>query len=138
MIKILFVMIFLTISLFSTEVDVRTKIIDKISKALVKKELITIMVTDKKNKEIIQNSKCLVNSTKCENVDIIIVSNIKNLPLCSDNVLVFATNYLTFKSLPKAIGAFFYQKGRPNIIFRKNNLKKYGITLDKEFDRYIE
>lgn len=85
---------------------------------------------------LIKDSKYIKTVFNCEEADLILTH--KNYFTKCKNKMIFTTNYLMFKNLPHAVGAFFYQKGRPNIIFRKNELKKFHITLPKEFDKYIE
>ena len=96
-----------------------------------------MIIEDKKYAQIIRDSKYIKEVKVCEKSDIILTRN-ELIPKCSEKVLVFATNYLAFSKLPNAIGAFFYQKGRPNIIFRKENLKKHNIILPDDLKKYIE
>lgn len=110
---------------------------DKISNALIKKETVYIITNDIKNKKIVSYSSKMKDISSCDKADMLITHTSK-IVKCDKKVLVFATNYLAFKALPQAIGAFFYQKGRPNIIFREEVLKKHNITLPSEFDKYIE
>jgi hypothetical protein len=56
---------------------------------------------------------------------------------CS-NKPIFTNNYRLFKNFPQIIGAFFWQKGRPNIIFDAERLKEQNIVLDPSYDKYIE
>jgi len=123
--------------LFSSELIIVSKIMDKISTALIHKNEILVFIKDKKNVEITKHSNHLKEVSSCNEADIIFTDGKEKIK-CNKKVLVFATNYLAFRKSPKAIGAFFYQKGRPNIIFRKENLKKHNITLPKEFEKYIE
>lgn len=135
--KILFTFILCTVHLFSAEITTATKIMEKISSALIHKNKILVFSEDSKNTNIVKFSTKLQNSLFCEEADIVL-TNVNMTSLCNEKVLLFTTNYLSFINSPDAIGAFFYQKGRPNIIFREENLKKHNITLPKEFDKYIE
>jgi hypothetical protein len=54
------------------------------------------------------------------------------------NVPIVALDYSLLKKDKNALGAFYWQKGRPNITFIANRLKKKGIKLPKEYERYIE
>ena len=52
---------------------------------------------------------------------------------------LFVTDYkLLKKTQASAIGGFFWQKGRPNIIFLRSNLQKRGIELPNSMDEYME
>jgi len=135
--KLITTLIFLCTSLLSSEVDVAAKIIDKISVALTKKEKIKVYTNDIKNLYIVKISEHLNNSKSCVGADLVLTKD-KSIYNCDKDILVFTTNYLSFKSLPNAVGAFFYQKGRPSIIFRKEVLKRHNIVLSNEFNKYIE
>jgi ribosomal protein L7Ae-like RNA K-turn-binding protein len=110
---------------------------EKISSVLIQKNEVSVFAKDSRNIEIVQASNKLKNVLLCEDSDLIL-TKIEITTLCNEKVIVFATNYLAFVKSPNAIGAFFYQKGRPNIIFREENLKKHNIVLPKEFEKYIE
>jgi len=74
---------------------------------------------------------------KCEKADLVILSTTKNIPKeCADKIL-FGTRYSHLKNF-NVIGAFFWQKGRPNILFYKKRLEKQNIKLNSSFDKYIE
>jgi len=85
------------------------------------------------------------------------IKNVKVVDFLKDADIVFVTSSSTLKFIPKdalifvlgkyslikeakneAIGGFFWQKGRPNIIFLKKNLKKHSIYLSPSFANYIE
>ncbi len=75
--------------------------------------------------------------TDCKEADIVILSTTKYIPsTCRDKIL-FGTRYQHLKN-KNVIGAFFWQKGRPNILFYKDRLNKNNIKLDSSFDKYIE
>ena len=135
--KLIIILIFSFTTLFASEINTASKIMEKISSALIQKSEISIFTNDSKNIKILESSKKLKNVLSCEESDLVLTKTKIN-SFCKKKVLVFATNYLAFVKSPDAIGAFFYQKGRPNIIFREENLKKHNIILPKEFEKYIE
>ncbi len=88
--------------------------------------------------ESIQKYPGNINILKnCSEADIVILSNVKNIPYECKNKILFGTRYYHLKN-PNVIGAFFWQKGRPNILFYKSRLDKHNIKLDSSFDKYIE
>lgn len=135
--KLILTLILFIIPLFSSEIITASKIMEKISSALIQKNEIAVFTKDLKYIEIVKSSNKLKDVLSCDEADIDLIE-IKTTSLCTKKVLLFATNYLAFVKSPDAIGAFFYQKGRPNIIFREENLKKHNIVLSKEFEKYIE
>jgi len=76
-------------------------------------------------------------TTECAKADLVILSTTKDIPKeCLEKIL-FGTRYSHLKNRD-VVGSFFWQKGRPNILFYKQRLKEHKIKLDSSFDRYIE
>ena len=75
--------------------------------------------------------------TECKDADIVILSTIKEIPKECSKKILFGSRYAHLKN-PNVIGSFFWQKGRPNILFYQQRLKNYNIKLDSSFDKYIE
>ncbi len=136
--KIILLLTLSIYSLFAGNIPVKVRIIEKISLALVKKLPINILVQENENISLLKNSKILNQVHSCEKADMILIKKENKYTSCKIPPLIFATSYLGFKNSPSAIGAFFYQKGRPNIILKKDKLDKYNIKLSEEFDKYIE
>ncbi len=132
--KLLLIAIFISTIGFANELEVSTKIIDKISHALIKKDVIKVVVIGEKEKKIVANSILMKSVTECEEADMVLSNGTIT---CIDKI-VFLTSYKVFKKNKQVMGAFFWQKGRPNIIFRKEILAHHKIILPKEFDKYIE
>ncbi len=76
----------------------------------------------------------------CLDADIIFVDTLSSLPKeCIYNHKIFVTRYSEFiQNKDKVIGAFFWQKGRPTIIFNKIMLDYYGIKLPPKYKKYID
>jgi len=74
----------------------------------------------------------------CTEADIIIARSMKGLPMECTKKVIFGNSYRVLKSSPQMVGAFFWSKGRPNIVFYKQRLERHGITLGDEYERYIE
>ncbi|MCD6190083.1 MAG: hypothetical protein J7K14_00900 [Sulfurimonas sp.] len=76
-------------------------------------------------------------TTECAKADLVILSTTKDIPKeCLEKIL-FGTRYSHLKN-KDVVGSFFWQKGRPNILFYKQRLEEHKIKLDSSFDRYIE
>ena len=135
--KLLLTLTLISTTLIATSTDIEIKIMNKISTALTNKKLIFVHTEDNKNLDIVFKSEILRYSSVCDKANIVI-TNTTELKKCSQNKLIFATGYLSFEALPNAVGAFFYKKGRPSIVFRKDVLEKHNITLPKEFSKYIK
>ena len=69
--------------------------------------------------------------------DILLVYNTYNIE--DKHKKVFANGYLAFKHNKKSIiGGFYWQKGRPNLVFLEKNLRKHQITLPPDLRGYVE
>ena len=135
MIKI-FLIIFSISTIYANDLDIASNIFEKIVTSMSHQEKPKIYVY-KDIKAISRNMKKFNLVESCEEAEIILLSSIKNIPAtCRDKVL-FGTKYRHLKN-EKVVGAFFWQKGRPNILFYKNRLNKHHIKLDSSFDKYIE
>ena len=75
--------------------------------------------------------------TECKDANIIILSTTRDIPKECNKKLLFGSRYSHLKN-PNVIGSFFWQKGRPNILFYNKRLKEHNIKLDSSFNRYIE
>ncbi|MGE4511983.1 MAG: hypothetical protein AB7D43_12890 [Sulfurimonadaceae bacterium] len=52
--------------------------------------------------------------------------------------LFFTNNYRKLLSDTTFFGAFFWNKSRPNIVFIKERLKSYSVSLPKEYEKFVE
>ncbi len=133
-------LIFLVICplLAKSSLSIGVQIMEKISFALLKKTPINILVQDEKDLKLIEGSKMFNQVFSCSNADMILTKMRNIYRVCHGNPLIFATSYRGFKLSQNAVGAFFYQKGRPNIIFKKDKLEEYKINISEKFKKYIE
>ncbi|HFQ62322.1 MAG TPA: hypothetical protein ENK39_08535 [Epsilonproteobacteria bacterium] len=51
--------------------------------------------------------------------------------------LLFATDYHILKASKEVIGAFYWKKGRAQLLFVKSRLKAHGIVLSSEYQKFI-
>ena len=136
--KTLLILLISAISLFSFDVlSVKAEILSKIAKELVKKDVVNIYVDD----EDLIKTKGLVpslNYTTCKEADVLFISNKDKLDKVCKDKYIFSTSYYLYQNSQEVIGAFFWQKGRPNIIIKSAMIEKLEITLSKPFQKYVE
>lgn len=53
-------------------------------------------------------------------------------------VPLFTMKYRLFKRCDNAVAAFFWMKGRPNIIYLKPRLEQFNLKVDPMMESYIE
>jgi len=88
-------------------------------------------------------SRLLKDSSKFEivqycnsSVTLLIGKNFKNLFDECKGKPVFSTSYRSFKNNDNSIGAFYWRKGRPQIRFKSDALKRYNLILPSKLQRY--
>ena len=74
----------------------------------------------------------------CEQADIVIVNSINQVESKCMNKTVLVTRYNLLSQVEQAVGALYWQKGRPNLLFLKGRLGSRGIALGNDYSPYIE
>ena len=135
MFKIIFSIFIFSSLLFSSQIAISTKIVGKIITAISPNAQIWI---DDKEAYIdiidIEKIKTVIN---CNNADILITKNNTYLKdICQDKpVIVF--DYDLLYSNKNSVAAFFWKKGRPNIVFIKERLGKFNIIIPTKYNSYL-
>lgn len=89
-------------------------------------------------------SKAMIDQHKfkkvdsCKKANVLIITSNKKVPSSCSSKPMLALKYNLLKNNPNVVSAFFWQKGRPNIVFLKDRLKKFNITLPSSYTKYIE
>lgn len=116
----------------------RAKLIFEIAKILFPNANPTIYVQSETYKNI-SNFSDFKMVENCEEAKIILIDNSNDMKNClKNNPALIATDYKTYTKNPNVIAAIFWQKGRQNLIFRKEKLDNLNLSLPKEYSRYIE
>ncbi|MCD6433415.1 MAG: hypothetical protein J7L21_05175 [Sulfurimonas sp.] len=131
------ILFFLIISTVNAENSQKaSSIFNMITKSITKKtEPVIYIHKEVKSLQLFPGNIKIVK--ECEEADIIILSTLKNIPSKCREKLLFGTRYSHLDN-ENVIGAFFWQKGRPNILFYKKRLELNGIKLDSSYNKYIE
>jgi len=135
LIKLLLVL-FLVTSIYAGDSKKASGIFNLIVKEITKKENSSVYL-HKGIESIEKYPGNLKIVTECKDADIIILSTTRDIPKECNKKLLFGSRYSHLKN-PNVIGAFFWQKGRPNILFYQKRLNTHHIKLDSSFNRYIE
>jgi len=121
--------------LFASHVSYEVKIYHVIFSSLFpQKDLINVWSDSAKKKETLSQIKCIHFVELQKNADILLLSKTKNL---TSDTMKFVTSYKLLKHYKQsAVGGFYWQKGRPNILFLKKNLQKYHLKLPPSLQEY--
>ena len=129
--KAIYIIIVFTTYLFGNSYEI--KLYEMVFTKLFNKPIIKLFVD--KNKREFKNSKILKIVNNCKEADIILLYKLENLKC--ENKPVFVTNYIDFIS-SNAVGAFYWRKGRPQLILNKNMIECYHLHLDKSLLKYVK
>ncbi len=137
--KVLLIFLFLA-SVFANQSNVEKRIYETILNALFPaKQTICIWVDEPSKVELfksINGVKVVSNSSKA---DILMLFKGEDIHKIDDSKKIFANGYLVFQRVKgEAIGGFYWQKGRPNLVFINKKLKESGVSLPKKLKKYIE
>lgn len=122
----------LSLALFAVASDkTERQIVEKVITALTDISPVPVISPDGKFNELIDKSKLLTRTTH----PIIQLSD----DTCGNPKLpLFTMKYRLFKRCDNAVAAFFWMKGRPNIIYLKPRLESFHLEVDPLMESYIE
>ena len=101
------------------------------------KTVIHVWLDNPKKREIFEKIKRVKVVKDHDKADILILYKSFDVP--SNNKIIFADGYLVFEHFKnRLVGGFYWQKGRPNLVFIKKNLKDHNISLPPTLKEYIE
>jgi hypothetical protein len=130
--------IFLLVStLYSSNIQIEQKIYQVILSAIFPYDKHIYVWTDTPEKTDFLNSITNVKVVKTpKEADFLILDHTRDI---QSDALKFASSYKMLKYYKKdIIGGFYWQKGRPNILFLRDNLQKKYIKLPESMQEYIE
>ena len=128
--KVLVSLIFIYTFLYS--VSSESKIVKLLFSSLFNSTKINIYVDDKKKYTIIKEAGFNLVKT-CSKADLVYSSSY--LIECN-NKPIFTDNYKSFRDEKNVIGAFYWKKGRPNILFLKPRLDSFELKLPEKLEKY--
>jgi hypothetical protein len=134
--KIVILILFLARQLLASDTDLAIKIYNSIALECTQKKEPKIYLHGEL--ESLYDTDVFNRTYECADADFVITDTLKMLPQSCDGKIIFTNKYRLFMQEERILGAFFWQKGRPNIIFDKKRLERDNITLSPSFNKYIE
>ncbi len=115
---------------------IEAEIISKMVHILTKKNKKVRVSVSTDLKYILKYSKILSHQRDCTKAEILITGDENLLKRCKKPAIV--TKYYLLKKYKNAIGAIYWKKGRPNVVFVKDRLKLFNIQLPDRYKKYLE
>lgn len=128
---------------YSVPEELEVKILQKLFlDILKKKEVRVFLVGDKREryrKNIERFAKKLKVVDSCKDADITLIAGfVDKFPRDCLEGLLFSTKRENLFKFRNCLGAFYWKKGRPNLVLIRERLEKHRIELPSEYDRFIE
>lgn len=142
---ILFILIYG--QLIALDKESTLKFYQHIFSAITSTHPVFVYVEDAEYKEVFREADEIFLAKHMQEADVVLLTNKtmlgkvlhqKNLHLQkAKNPLLFATDYHILKESNAVIGAFYWKKGRAQLLFIRSRLMAHGIVLGKEYEKYI-
>ena len=139
--KKLLLLMMITMSMWAGSVEgIKAQLISKIATALVDKPSINLYILDDNYQNLDTLFYRINQVPTCQAADMVIAHEMQLVQtFCGTKTpLILMTSYREYKQSPLAIGALFWQKGRPNLILNAQNIEVLSIKPPKEFSKYFE
>lgn len=142
--KIFFLLLLIYGQLFGLDRGSTLKMYHHIFTSLIDKEKISIYTTDQEYIDVFHYSDIFILENEIDKANIILVSNDKMMKEIENSLkaekketIVFATDYHLLKKYKNIVGAFYWKKGRSQLLFIDERLKKYKLKLPSEYHKFI-
>ncbi|WP_457600641.1 hypothetical protein [Hydrogenivirga sp.] len=124
--------------------ELEVRIIEKLFQDLLGKDEVKVFVVGDKRERYVNNirkfSHELKVSPSCDDADIVLIAGSyrEGVSARCKNKPFFSTRREHAFSIRNCLGAFYWKKGRPNILLIKERLEERGIKLPPEYKKFIE
>lgn len=144
--KIFIFLILLYGQLYALERESTLKMYHGIFSALSSKTMNSVYTTDHEYRKVFATSKRIILANKPEESDIVLITNRSTLDSIirrnrvkqnAKKPILFVTNYHFLKYSEEVVGAFYWKKGRSQLLFIKKRLEQHSIQLPKAYQNYM-
>jgi len=110
--------------------------------AMANKSVIKVYTEDKEYLAIFSGVDDFIIVNKAEDADIVLITTkeeiekLRKKEISSDTIF-FTTKYRLLKSYNEIVGAFYWRKGRSQLLFISKRLKNNDITLSSSYRKFI-
>ena len=140
--RALIIFFFLAIASFASEerIDIKAQILEKIFANININKTIAIWTDNAELLAEFKKSSYLIVTDDCAVATLIVIetkTSIEDDEECR-NKPIFVLNYELLKNIPESFGAFFWKKGRPNIVIVEPRVQTQSIRVSSELNAYKE
>jgi len=120
------------------------QIYHKLLTSLAGKNLVSVYVADKAYLEVFATSSRIRLVPGMSQADVVLITSqkvlLESLSLYASHAsrpVLFATDYRYLKKSENIVGAFYWRKGRTQLLFMRQRLKHQHISLPSIYAKYI-
>ncbi len=145
--KIILIVLLFYGQLFALERESTLKFYQHLFSSISGVHPIMVYVEDPEYKDVFGYAKNMLLTNTVKSADVILVTDARMLERVlkqkasgshtDKKMILFATNYRLLKASKEVVGAFYWKKGRTQLLFVKDRLKAHGIVLSDEYKRFI-
>ena len=144
--KVLIFLILLYGHLFAVDISSALKVYNKVFPILVHKPTVRVYTDNQEYKNIFKQSKKIILEESPEKADIIFVTKKttilemiqkQSFMQQKKKPVIFVSNYRLLKYSSDIVGAFYWRKGRSQLLFIEKRLTDHNITLPKEYESFL-
>ncbi len=134
------VALFTTILLYagSSSNEIKYAILNKIVSGIVQNDTLRIWSDNEAINDALRSTELYQVVPTCDAADIIILENEEFLFKSCKKGNIFVLSYELLNKLPQSFGAFFWKKGRPNVVFIESRIEAQGLILSDRLTPYVE
>lgn len=142
--KLLLIFIIIQAYLYGLDTKSTLNIYHEIFTSLLSQKPMIVYTKNKELSHVFKTSNKIVLSDNIKNATIILVTSQSDLIFIEKRLrndishsIIFATDYRLLKKSKYIIGAFYWKKGRSQLLFIKRRLYKHNIHLPDKYRGYM-
>jgi len=110
--------------------------------SMIQHETIKFYTQNREYATVFAHAEHFVLVDKAEDADIVLLTSKKEIEklkntILPKNTILFTTSYRLLKTNDDIVGAFYWRKGRSQLLFIRERLEKKNIHLPQSYRKYI-
>lgn len=136
--RIFVTFVFLVSLLHASEKEFSTKIIENIVDVIDDRYTPVWIDPESRNIDKFLAKERLNRVGSCEKASILIMTHERDIPETCRKKPIVVLDYALLKKYETALAAFFWKKGRPNIVFVDERIRSFNVSLPQSYEIYVE
>ena len=137
--KITFLLLLLFGQTFALERESTLKFYHHVLDALFTKQVVSVYVEDATYKDVFAHSSFIKIVNDMRQADMVLITDdlvLQDALSLANDPILFSTRYKYLDKSQDIVGAFYWKKGRAQLLFIKDRLLNHGIKLTREYAKY--